>query len=77
MSLEQEEKENKEAQPEVKEEDVPEVQRELSKVATNPKQNILILAVIVAIILYLVFYFFILSSKDGEKNAPRKSILLP
>ena len=38
---------------------LPEVQQELSKVATNPKRNITILVVVGTIISYLPFYLMI------------------
>tara|TARA_B110000503_G_scaffold16913_1_gene24250 strand:+ start:2073 stop:3527 length:1455 start_codon:yes stop_codon:yes gene_type:complete len=48
-------------------EDSPEVEQELSQVATNPKQSMLILVVISAIFLYLFFNLFI-SGEDSDKK---------
>ena len=46
----------------------PEVEQELSQVATNPKQNALILVGIILLFGYLFFNFFVNSNKDDNKN---------
>lgn len=48
-------------------EEMPEVEQELSKVAANPKQSLIILAAICGIFLYLFYTFFISS---GEEEVP-------
>lgn len=53
---------------EEEEEEYPEVEQELSKVASNPKKNMLILGGICLVFIYLFFTFFI-SSDDGEGQA--------
>ena len=45
----------------------PEVDQELSQVATNPKQSILILVGVIAVFAYLFFNLFI-NSSDVDKN---------
>ncbi|WP_341748335.1 TrbI/VirB10 family protein [Candidatus Tisiphia endosymbiont of Dascillus cervinus] len=52
------------------EQDIPEVQNELSKVATNPKQSILILLVISAVFIFIFFKLFIADNKPPEVVAP-------
>ncbi|WP_417904697.1 TrbI/VirB10 family protein [Candidatus Tisiphia endosymbiont of Micropterix aruncella] len=52
------------------EQDIPEVQNELSKVATNPKQSILILLVISAVFIFIFFKLFITDNKPAEVVAP-------
>lgn len=52
------------------EQDIPEVQNELSKVATNPKQSILILLVISAVFIFIFFKLFIADNKLAEVVAP-------
>lgn len=52
------------------EQDIPEVQNELSKVATNPKQSILILLVISAVFIFIFFKLFIADNKPAEVVAP-------
>ncbi|WP_425361046.1 TrbI/VirB10 family protein [Candidatus Tisiphia endosymbiont of Stenodema calcarata] len=52
------------------EQDIPEVQNELSKVATNPKQSILILLVISAVFIFIFFKLFIADNKPTEVVAP-------
>jgi type IV secretion system protein VirB10 len=47
--------------------ELPEVEQELSQVATNPKQSMMILVGIVGIFIYLFFNLFI-SSDDADKN---------
>ncbi len=54
----------------VEEQDIPEVQNELSKVATNPKQSILILLVISAVFIFIFFKLFIADNKPPEVVAP-------
>lgn len=54
------------------EKDSPEVVQELSQVATNPKQNILILAVILSVFAYLFFNLFI-----GNDDADQKVEVAP
>lgn len=49
--------------------EIPEVQHELSKVATNPKQSILILVIICGICGYLAFNLF-LGNKKAVKDTP-------
>ncbi|WP_341748639.1 TrbI/VirB10 family protein [Candidatus Tisiphia endosymbiont of Sialis lutaria] len=48
------------------EQDIPEVQNELSKVATNPKQSIAILLVISAVFIFIFFKLFISDNKPEE-----------
>ncbi len=48
------------------EQDIPEVQNELSKVATNPKQSIMILLVISAVFIFIFFKLFISDNKPSE-----------
>ncbi|MCP5369766.1 MAG: TrbI/VirB10 family protein [Rickettsiaceae bacterium] len=55
-------------QPETKTKPQPEVEQELSQVATNPKQNALILVGIVLLFGYLFFNFFVNSNKDTNKK---------
>jgi type IV secretion system protein VirB10 len=50
-----------------KHEELPEVEQELSQVATNPKQSMMILVGIVGIFIYLFFNLFI-SSDDSDAN---------
>lgn len=52
------------------EQDIPEVQNELSKVATNPKQSILILLVISAVFIFIFFKLFITDNKPTEVVTP-------
>ncbi|BFD45593.1 MAG: TrbI/VirB10 family protein [Rickettsia endosymbiont of Sergentomyia squamirostris] len=54
----------------VEEQDIPEVQNELSKVATNPKQSILILLVISAVFIFIFFKLFIADNKPPEVVTP-------
>lgn len=51
---------------------LPEVEQELSQVATNPKQNLLILAVICIIFAYIFFNFFIKSDASKEEKQVTK-----
>ncbi|MEZ5915904.1 MAG: hypothetical protein R3C42_09825 [Parvularculaceae bacterium] len=60
-------KENNAAEPEKVQADLPEVEQELSKVATNPKQSIIILVVVAGVFLYLFFNLFI-SSDEAPKQ---------
>jgi len=60
-------KENNSAEPEKIQADLPEVEQELSKVATNPKQSIMILVVVAGVFLYLFFNLF-----TGSKEAPKQ-----
>ena len=59
----------------------PEVEQELSQVATNPKQNALILVGIILLFGYLFFNFFVNSNKDDNKNkenvAPPTQVVAP
>lgn len=48
----------------------PEVEQELSQVATNPKQSAIILIIIVLIFAYLFFNFFINASDDETEKVP-------
>ena len=59
-------KENNVVAPETTQVDLPEVEQELSQVASNPKQSLLILVVVAGVFLYLVFNLFI-NSDDSEK----------
>ncbi|WP_375318576.1 TrbI/VirB10 family protein [Candidatus Tisiphia endosymbiont of Oplodontha viridula] len=52
--------------PGTEEQDIPEVQNELSKVATNPKQSIAILLVISAVFIFIFFKLFISDNKPSE-----------
>ena len=52
--------------PGTEEQDIPEVQNELSKVATNPKQSIAILLVISAVFIFISFKLFISDNKPSE-----------
>lgn len=52
------------------EQNIPEVQNELSKVATNPKQSILILLIISAVFIFIFFKLFIADNKPPEVVAP-------
>ena len=61
-------KENNVITPEKVQIDLPEVEQELSKVASNPKQNMLILIGIAGVFIYLFFNMF-LSSNDSTKPA--------
>lgn len=61
MSKEQGTEENKESI-----EQLPEVEQELSKVASNPKQNLLILALVVGAFLYLFFNLFFSSNENKQ-----------
>ena len=54
------------------EKDSPEVLQELSQVATNPKQNMLILALILSVFAYLFFNLFI-----GNDDADQKIEVVP
>lgn len=60
--------------------ELPEVEQELSQVATNPKQNMIILVVIVCVFIY-IFYSFFISSDDSntpEDNTPApKEVVKP
>ncbi len=69
MEKEQNIPENKEAvQDETGE--MPEVEQELSKVASNPKQNLIILGVIGVAFIYLVFNLFINSDEEDTTDIP-------
>lgn len=59
--------------------DDPEVQNELSAVATNPKQSMAIIAVIAVVLLYLVYSLFLSNiGQDKPKEvAPPKKIYTP
>ncbi len=50
--------------------DLPEVEQELSKVASNPKQSMLILIGIAVVFIYLFFTFFISSTEDNPSTTP-------
>ncbi len=50
--------------------EMPEVQNELSKVAANPKQSMLILIVVCLILGYVFYIFFIQDNKGQEKPQP-------
>lgn len=50
--------------------DAPEVEQEFSKVATNPKQSIIILIGIGAVFLYLFFNLFFASDESEKKKEP-------
>jgi len=54
-------------------EDAPEVEQELSQVATNPKQSMLILVGISAVFLYLFFNLFI----NGEDSTKKEDTPIP
>ncbi len=56
------------------EKNLPEVEQELSQVAMNPKQNMLILAGIVCVFIY-IFYSFFISSDDS--NTPKDNTPTP
>jgi type IV secretion system protein VirB10 len=60
------EQDNTTSQPGTEEQDIPEVQNELSKVATNPKQSIMILLVISAVFIFIFFKLFISDNKPDE-----------
>lgn len=55
-------------EPSVNEEKSPEVEQELSQVATNPKQNILILVGIVIVFGYLFFSMFFSGGENKSQN---------
>ena len=61
-------KENNIAEPEKVQTDLPEVEQELSKVATNPKQSIIILVVVAGVFLYLFFNLFV-----GSGDTPKQT----
>lgn len=61
-------KENNIAEPEKVPTDLPEVEQELSKVATNPKQSIIILVVVAGVFLYLFFNLFV-----GSGDTPKQT----
>lgn len=67
--------------PEKEAKSQPEVEQELSQVATNPKQNALILIGIVLLFGYLFFNFFVNSNKEESKNqdnvAPPAQVVAP
>ena len=67
--------------PETQGKSQPEVEQELSQVATNPKQNALILVGIILLFGYLFFNFFVNSNKDDNKNkenvAPPTQVVAP
>jgi len=65
--MQNEENLNKE-ETEERENHSPEVEQELSQVATNPKQNIIILLAIGAIFLYLFFNLFINSNEQKKEE---------
>jgi len=60
---------------------LPEVEQELSQVATNPKQSLLILVGISAVFLYLVYYLFIgtggNSGKEQDKTPVPQEVAKP
>ncbi|MCC8398744.1 MAG: hypothetical protein LN569_05640 [Rickettsia endosymbiont of Labidopullus appendiculatus] len=60
------EQDNTTFQSGTEEQDIPEVQNELSKVATNPKQSIMILLVISAVFIFIFFKLFISDNKPDE-----------
>ncbi|MCC8416640.1 MAG: hypothetical protein LN575_04750 [Rickettsia endosymbiont of Gnoriste bilineata] len=60
------EQDNTTSQSGAEEQDIPEVQNELSKVATNPKQSIAILLVISAVFIFIFFKLFISDNKPEE-----------
>jgi type IV secretion system protein VirB10 len=47
--------------------DLPEVEQELSQVATNPKQSLLILIAVAGVFLYLFFNFVVNSDKTAKQ----------
>lgn len=61
-------KENLPAENENKDEGAAEVEQELSKVASNPKQSLMILVGIVGVFIYIFFNLF-LSNSDSKKSA--------
>jgi type IV secretion system protein VirB10 len=63
-------KENNAPQPEDNQSDLPEVEQELSKVASNPKQSMLILIGLGLIFAYLFFSFFISSGDPAPSETP-------
>lgn len=67
---------NKNSDKEVKiEAQMPEVQQELSKVATSPRQNILILVAIIGVFGYVAFNFFI--SNNNTQQIQQPSVTMP
>ena len=64
-------KENSVVEPEKVQTDLPEVEQELSKVASNPKQSLLILVGVAGVFIYLFFNLFINSGEPQKPaNAP-------
>ncbi len=60
------EQDNTTFQSGTEEQDIPEVQNELSKVATNPKQSIVILLAISAVFIFIFFKLFLSDNKQSE-----------
>ena len=60
-------KENNVVEPETAQVDLPEVEQELSQVASNPKQSLLILVGVAGVFLYLFFNLFV---NSGEPSKP-------
>jgi type IV secretion system protein VirB10 len=56
------------------EEDLPEVKNELSKVASNPKQNLIVIISIFVIGIFIIVNFFLTGSKD---QTDKKTVSIP
>lgn len=60
---------------EIQDEHLPEVEQELSQVASNPKQNMAILFVIASVFAYLFFNLFVDSNQPVEEETPVPEVI--